>query len=138
MTKPTVGRIVHYFNPAILGRVGLNLGYDGRGEGPYAALVVNDIGAGLSLLVFFPGLTPIPVSGVPHLDDIELVKDKGHWDWPKQVAPEPVAALAEADLDQFTVQTAAPIDPALTGLAKARAVAAANREARKRATASAG
>jgi hypothetical protein len=114
--KPKVGEFVHYFCPQQLGKVGLSNGYGGRGEGPYAALVTNEIGSGLTLSVFFPGISPLEVVGVEHETAAEVgsAKDKGYWRYPAE-APAPKAEEVPA-FDN------------LTGLEKARAVKAWKRE----------
>jgi hypothetical protein len=78
--KPALGEQVQYFEPAILKKVGYTTGHDGRGAGPYLALVTNNRGAGLKVCIFFPDYPPFPSLGhVPHKDD--ATKDQPYWDW---------------------------------------------------------
>ena len=87
--KPRIGAIVHYYNAKILTRIGFTTGYGGRAEGPYAAIVTNNLGNGLELLVLFPGITPLGLSDVIHKDDTASGHDsqgnpnseRGYWDW---------------------------------------------------------
>ena len=66
--KPRIGTFVDYFNPRILQKIGFTEGYGKRYDGPYAALVTNNIGNGVVLHVFLPGVTPIEIADVPHHD----------------------------------------------------------------------
>ena len=90
--KPRVGTFVDYFNPRLTQRIGFIEGYGKRFDGPYAALVTNDIGEGCSLTVFLPGVAPMELSGVPHKDRAPAfvssdgtnqpgATGNGYWDW---------------------------------------------------------
>lgn len=90
--KPHVGTFVAYYSPQLMQRIGFTEGYGGRYEGPYAALVTNEIGAGCTLLVFLPGVAPVELSAVPHKDEAPAFVEsdgtnrpapsqKGYWDW---------------------------------------------------------
>lgn len=77
--KPLVGEIVHFYDPPLLKRMGFHEGYGRRGIGPYAALVVNDLGTGLELQVFFPQLQPtFTQSKIPEKSE---GTEKPYWDW---------------------------------------------------------
>lgn len=78
--KPHVGSIVYFYNSMLLTGVGMGTGHEGRGEGPYPALVSNDIGDGLSLAVFFPGIV-FHARQVPHKDSPNSQSSNGYWDW---------------------------------------------------------
>lgn len=77
--KPEVGEVVHYFDPKIVQRIGWTEGFGKRGKGPYAAIVSNDLGNGLSLLVLFPGVGGHQTENVagPESDH----GDKPYWDF---------------------------------------------------------
>lgn len=90
--KPRVGSFVDYFNPRLTQRIGFIEGYGKRYDGPYAALVVNNIGDGVVLKVFLPGVDPMELSAVPHKDKAPafVAQDgtnhpasngNGYWDW---------------------------------------------------------
>lgn len=86
--KPHIGTFVHYFNPKILQKIGFTDGYGGRREGPYAALVVNDVGQGLTLRVYLPGVSSMEFDAVPHADEVGqnvADREKGYWDWRQAV-----------------------------------------------------
>lgn len=55
---PKLGEAIHYHDPKIIGRVGWNTGFRGRGNGPYLATVTNDKTAGdfgrIDLAIFMP------------------------------------------------------------------------------------
>ena len=80
--QPHVGSVVHFYNPKLLTGVGMGSGHEGRGEGPYAAIVSNEIGAGLSLAVLFPGII-FHARQVPHKDSLNSQSSNGYWDWAK-------------------------------------------------------
>lgn len=80
-----IGQPLHYYNPGIVQRIGWTDGYGGRGNGPYHAICINNLGNGLTLLVFLPGVTPIEQVQVPFEDD-PSVKDKGYWAFPDPLA----------------------------------------------------
>lgn len=83
MTKPTVGRIVHYYDPKIVQKIGWPDGYGGRGAGPYAAIVTNDVGSGLSLLILFPQAGPLAQDAVPEKPEVD--SEKAYWTWPTSI-----------------------------------------------------
>jgi hypothetical protein len=78
--KPHIGSIVHFYNPKLLTGVGMGQGHEGRGEGPYAALVTNNIHAGLTIAIFFPDII-FHARGIPHKDDPNTSQSNGYWDW---------------------------------------------------------
>ena len=78
--KPHVGSFVHFYNPKLLTGVGMGQGQEGRREGPYPALVTNDIGDGLHLLIFFPDVT-FNARQIPHKDALNASTANGYWDW---------------------------------------------------------
>lgn len=98
--KPRIGTFVDYFNPRLIQRIGFIGGYGGRADGPYAALVTNNVGDGCTLMVFLPqGPSSMEVVAVPHKDAAPAFvaqdgtnhpqsTDKGYWDWqsPTQAA----------------------------------------------------
>lgn len=77
--KPHVGQTVYYFSPKLTTISFSPTGYGGRREGPYAAIVTNNLGHGLSLVVLFPGMAPLNFDAIPHKDD--ATGDKAYWDW---------------------------------------------------------
>lgn len=84
---PPVGTPVHYYNASIIQRVGQIKGYGGRADGPYAAVITNNLGQGCTLLVYFPGMgAGIEVNKVPYQDDPVIEKNLGHWALPTNVA----------------------------------------------------
>lgn len=110
-----IGQPLHYYNPGIIQRIGWIDGYGGRGAGPYHAVCTNNLGNGLTLLVFLPGVTPIEQVQVPFEDD-PTVKDKGYWAFPdhlakarfikaREAAAAEEAALAKADKPADPVET---------------------------------
>jgi hypothetical protein len=125
-SAPQVGEIVHYHCPAMLSRVGLTVGYAGRGEGPYAALVTHNIGNGLTLTVFFPGITPLEVASVPHETHKDDFKDKGFWRTSAETVLHEAALRARLEAEARNADAAEdmPSFDNLTGLEKARAVKA--------------
>ena len=78
--KPRIGTFVHFFNPKLLTGVGMGRGHDGRGEGPYAALVTNNIGDGLVLEIHFPGVV-FQARGIPYKDSPNANSANGFWEW---------------------------------------------------------
>ena len=80
--KPRIGSFVHFFNPKLLTGVGMGTGHEGRGEGPYPALVTNNIGNGLHLVIFFPG-TIFDAQQIAHKDGVNANSSNGYWDWAK-------------------------------------------------------
>jgi hypothetical protein len=80
MTKPTVGRIVHFYSEH-LKNTGPNNGYNGVGAGPYAAMVTQTNESFINLKI-------IPPFGAPF--DEGSVSEKGskfatvlrYWEWP--------------------------------------------------------
>lgn len=90
--KPRVGTFVDYYNPQLAQRIGFIEGYGGRYDGPYAALVTNNIGDGLTILAYLPGVTPMEFRSVPHKDNAPAfvatdgtnhpgASGNGYWDW---------------------------------------------------------
>jgi hypothetical protein len=90
--KPRIGTFVDYFNPRLMQRIGFTEGYAGRQEGPYAALVTNNIGDGCTLAVHLPGVQPMELAAVPHKDKAPAFvstdgtnhpasNGNGYWDW---------------------------------------------------------
>lgn len=93
--KPRVGAFVNYYNPRLMQRIGFTEGYGKRYDGPYAALVTNNLGDGLVLHVFLPGVTPMELASVPHKDKAPAFvstdgtnhpasNGNGYWDWQSQ------------------------------------------------------
>ncbi len=90
--KPRVGSMVDYFNPRLMQRIGFTEGYGKRQEGPYAAIVLNNLGHGCVLYVLLPGVTPMEIADVPYKTDAPdfVTTDgtnhpaqagNGYWDW---------------------------------------------------------
>ncbi len=90
--KPRIGTFVDYFNPRLMQRIGFTEGYGKRFDGPYAALVTNNLGNGCVLLVHLPGVTPMEIVDVPHKDKAPAFVStdgtnhpasagNGYWDW---------------------------------------------------------
>lgn len=97
--KPRVGSFVNYFNPRLTQRIGFIEGYGKRFDGPYAALVTNNIGAGVVLTIFLPGVAPMEIADVPYKDEAPTfvrtdgtnhsstaAEGKGYWDWQSPTA----------------------------------------------------
>lgn len=93
--KPRVGSFVDYYNPRLMQRIGFTEGYGKRYDGPYAALVTNNLGDGLVLLAFLPGVNPMELVDVPHKDKAPAfvaqdgtnhpaANGNGYWDWQSQ------------------------------------------------------
>lgn len=98
--KPRVGTFVDYYNSRLVQRIGFVEGYGKRFDGPYAALVTNNLGNGCVLHVFLPGVSPMEIVDVPYKDDAPVLVSQdgtnhpaqngnGYWDW--QDAPEEAA-----------------------------------------------
>ena len=103
--KPRVGTFVDYFNPEIMQRIGFTQGYGDRYDGPYAALVINNLGADLVLRVYLPGVNSIEFSQVPHANDVKTdvrTGKKAYWDW--QSPEQADAAAAELDEPEDEVE----------------------------------
>ena len=90
--KPRIGTYVDYYNPRLMQRIGFTEGYGKRYDGPYAALVTNNLGNGCVLFVHLPGVAPMELENVPHKDKAPafLSQDgtnhpaqngNGYWDW---------------------------------------------------------
>ena len=90
--KPRIGSFVDYYNPRLTQRIGFTEGYGKRYDGPYAALVINNLGAGCVLLVYLPGVTPMELEAVPHKDKAPTFTStdgtnhpasagNGYWEW---------------------------------------------------------
>ena len=97
--KPRVGTFVDYFNPRLMQRIGFVEGYGKRFDGPYAALVTNNLGNGIVLLAYLPGVAPMEMVDVPFKDNAPAFVSQdgtnhpasngnGYWDWqsPTQAA----------------------------------------------------
>lgn len=70
--KPTVGRIVHYFD--------IRPKATPQSNGPHAAIVTAVDGDNTTLWVFFPAPgAPREIAGVPHDDE---AKSGFYWVWP--------------------------------------------------------
>jgi hypothetical protein len=93
--KPRIGTYVDYFNPRLMQRIGFTEGYGKRYDGPYAALVTNNLGNGLTLLAHLPGVAPMELAAVPHKDKAPAYVSQdgtnhpaqngnGYWDWQNQ------------------------------------------------------
>lgn len=90
--KPRVGAFVNYYNPRLMQRIGFTEGYGKRYDGPYAALVTNNLGDGLVLQVFLPGVVPMEIVAVPHKEKAPKFASQdgtnhpnasgnGYWEW---------------------------------------------------------
>jgi len=97
--KPRVGTFVDYFNPRLMQRIGFVEGYGKRFDGPYAALVTNNLGDGCVLFVFLPEVAPMEIKDVPHKDNAPAFVSQdgtnhpasngnGYWDWQAEPALE--------------------------------------------------
>lgn len=117
--KPRVGTFVDYFNPLLMQRIGFTEGYGKRGAGPYAAVVSNNIGSGLTLLVHFPGVTPMEFEAVPHKDKAPALVNtdgtnhpaqngNGYWDWQTPIqAARAAKELKDAEADHGSANSQA-------------------------------
>lgn len=93
---PKIGTSVHYYDPTIVLGIGLRQGYDGRGIGPYHAVVTNDLGATVTLMVFFPGSGCREIKDVAYEDAVvpapgnatpaQAMAQKGYWAFPNPLA----------------------------------------------------
>jgi hypothetical protein len=109
--KPRIGSFVDYFNPRLMQRIGFTEGYGKRYDGPYAALVTNNLGSGCVLLVYLPGVMPMEIVDVPHKDKAPafvstdgtnhpVSNGNGYWDWQNQAAAMRAAKeLKDAEAD---------------------------------------
>lgn len=89
--KPRIGTFVDYYDPRILQRIGMTEGAGKRYDGPYAAVVTNNVGNGLTLFVYMPGWAPVERRDVPHKDSAAAfvatdgtnhpTKNNEYWDW---------------------------------------------------------
>ena len=90
--KPRVGTFVDYYSPLLMQRIGFIEGYGKRYDGPYAAIVTNNLGDGCALLVLLPGVTPMELDSVPHKDKAPAFikqdgtnyspsNQNGYWEW---------------------------------------------------------
>lgn len=90
--KPRVGTYVDYFNPRLMQKIGMTEGAGKRADGPYAALVTNNLGDGLTVTVFMPNWAPLEQTDVPHKDKAPAFVSQdgtnhpasngnGYWDW---------------------------------------------------------
>jgi hypothetical protein len=90
--NPSIGRIVHFYDPKLTTRIGWGQGYGGRGTGPYAAMVVNDLGAGPELAVFTPGhVGGVRHINVKHKDHVDRKEDEVYWEFPAVASKKPAA-----------------------------------------------
>ncbi len=94
--KPRIGSFVDYYNPRLMQRIGFTEGYGKRFDGPYAALVVNNLGNGCVLMVHLPGVNPMEFADVPHKSSAPAFVSQdgtnhpgqtgnGYWDWQSPV-----------------------------------------------------
>lgn len=102
--KPRLGEIVHFYDPELTRKVGFGNGYGNRGDGPYAAIVINDNwpASELDLFVMFPA----NIAGFAHLkvrrkpDEPDDVKGgqivKSYWDYRDAAQRARVAKQAKA------------------------------------------
>lgn len=107
--KPRIGSFVDYFNPRFMQRIGYVEGYGKRFDGPYAALVTNNLGEGCTLTIFLPGAAPLELTAVPHKDRAPAfvssdgtnqppATGNGYWDWQTGVqAARAAKELKDAD-----------------------------------------
>ena len=108
--KPRIGTFVDYYNPRLMQRIGFTEGYGKRYDGPYAALVTNNLGHGLTLRIYFPGVSSVELESVPHKEKAPehvtgdgtnhpAQNGNGYWDWqsPIQAARAAKEVSAKAD-----------------------------------------
>ena len=109
--KPHIGSFVNYFNPRLMQRIGFTEGYGKRYDGPYAALVINNLGNGCVLLVYLPGVTPMEIVDVPYKDNAPTFVStdgtnhpaqgsNGYWDW--RIAADTARAAKELKGEETT------------------------------------
>jgi hypothetical protein len=55
---PQVGETVYFYDPELIKKIGFGGGYGNRKDGPYAAIVANDLGPGLDLFIIYPERQP--------------------------------------------------------------------------------
>jgi hypothetical protein len=109
--KPRIGTFVDYYNPQFLQRIGFIEGYGKRSDGPYAALVTNNIGDGLTLTVFLPEGPPTELRSVRHKDKVPTYTPvdgtnhpnpfggNGYWEWQSPLQAARAAKELKADGD---------------------------------------
>lgn len=108
--KPRIGTYVDYYNPRLMQRIGFTEGYGKRYDGPYAALVTNNLGDGVVLMAFLPGVAPMELVDVPHKDKAPAFvatdgtnhasNGNGYWDWQKPIhAAQAAKELKSAEAD---------------------------------------
>lgn len=109
--KPRIGTYVDYYDPRLTERIGLTEGAGKRFDGPYAALVTNNLGDGCVLLVHMPGWAAVEKADVPHKDKAPAFASRdgtnhpgangnGYWDWQSPLhAARAAKELKGADTD---------------------------------------
>ena len=87
MTKPTVGRVVHFYSEAVANRPGVNPGYghNGSGAGPYPAMITQVFPAAsgeimyANMKVFPPFAPPFDEGSVSEGSEKNASR---YWVWP--------------------------------------------------------
>lgn len=117
--KPRIGTYVDYYNPRLMQRIGFTEGYGKRYDGPYAALVTNNLGDGCVLFVHLPGVAPMELEAVPHKDKAPAFvshdgtnhpasNGNGYWDWQSQTqAMRAAKELKDAEADNGSASSQA-------------------------------
>lgn len=92
MTKPTVGRAVHYYAPSWAERAcnpgSAGPGYNGQGAGPYAAIVTQVFANAdgsvnyANLKVLVPFAAPVDIGSVPEEGSEFHHAGGNYWVWP--------------------------------------------------------
>lgn len=96
---PKLGEIVHFYDPKIVGKVGWNTGFRGRGNGPYLATVTNEKTAGdfgkVDLAIFMPQagggvmfVVDVPFNPINEegLVSSDIPRDSSYWDFADSLA----------------------------------------------------
>jgi hypothetical protein len=81
MTKPTVGRIVHFYSEALT-RTGPNNGFNAVGAGPYAAMVTQVFEAGFINLKIQPPFAAAFDEGSVSEKGSQFATAVRYWEWP--------------------------------------------------------